>query len=78
MLIATLPPIYREELLEEVISHPSVDVVRYNTGMSIDASADEILADITKLTKQYDCKPVGIDIKGRQLRVAECAQAPYV
>ena len=77
MLIATLPQVYRQELLEEVVSHPCVDVVRYNTGMSIDATADDILAEITRVTGKYGNKPVGVDIKGRQLRIVECAMAPY-
>ena len=76
MLIVTLPPVYQENLLEEVISHPSVDAVRYNTGINYDVPAEEILAAITKLTEKYK-KPLYLDLKGRQLRIVEWSSPPY-
>ncbi len=75
-LIVTLPPIYREELLEEVIEHPLVYAVRYNTGMSDETQAEEILNTITKLTTKHK-KLFGLDLKGRQLRIASWSLPPY-
>ena len=76
-LWTTLPSIYESELMEEMIAHPDVDAVRYNTGMRCDISAEEILAIILKLTQKYNKPPPLIDLKGRQLRVIRWAKPPY-
>ncbi|MBI3632891.1 MAG: hypothetical protein HY226_01215 [Candidatus Vogelbacteria bacterium] len=76
MLWTTLPPIYQENLLEEMVSDPLVDIVRYNTGINHDIPAEEILATIAKLTKKYK-KEFWIDLKGRQLRIIEWSVPPY-
>ena len=77
MLLATLPPIYREDLLEEVIAHPKVGAVRYNTGIRHDLPARKILREILKLTERHKKPPCIPDLKGRQLRVTEWSQPPY-
>lgn len=76
MLIATLPPVYREELLEEIISTPEIGGVRYNTGILSPFSALETLAKIKNLTDQHK-KKFWIDLKGRQLRVTKWAFPDY-
>lgn len=75
-LIATLPPVYREELLERMIREESVGEVRYNTGMTSPFSAEETLGRIAEICDAHE-KPLWIDIKGRQLRVTEWAKPDY-
>ncbi len=72
MLIATLPPVYREELLREIISCDEVGGVRYNTGMVSPLDPEKTLAIVKWLTDNYE-KKLWIDLKGRQLRVTHWA-----
>ncbi len=76
MLIATLPPVHQEEVLNFLISNPSVGAVRYNTGADSPYSPRETLEKIVKLTSRYK-KPLYVDLKGRQLRIVEWATFPY-
>jgi hypothetical protein len=75
-LITTLPPIYQRELLEEVVEHPLVSDVRYNTGMNCDIPAEDILTEIVRFTEKYK-KNLYLDLKGRQLRITEWSSPPY-
>lgn len=75
MLIASLPPVHQNDLLKEIITHPCVETVRYNTGMS---SAYDPLETVRRI-KEYSVpagKPVFIDLKAKQLRVIEWANLP--
>jgi len=76
MLIITLPPVHQKKLLREVISHPQVQAVRYNTGVDSAYSQRETLEKILELTVKYG-KPFYVDLKGRQLRVVEWATLPF-
>src|SRR3989338_6693688 len=76
MLIASLPPVHQDGLLREIINHPIVDAVRYNTGMDSAYDPYETLRRISDLAGPLN-KPVHVDLKGRQLRVIEWANLPY-
>lgn len=76
MLIVSLPPVHQEKLLKEVISHPMVAAVRYNTGMDSAYSPQETLEKILKETTRCK-KPLYIDLKGQQLRIQEWATLPF-
>lgn len=76
MLIASLPQVHEENLLGEIISHPLVAAVRYNTGMDSAFSPKETLDLILKRSLKVK-KPLYVDLKGRQLRVAEWAVPPF-
>lgn len=76
MLIVSLPPVHHEELLENIIKHPMVRAVRYNTGVSSPDSPRDTLTAINALTTKYK-KPLYVDLKGKQLRVIEWANLPY-
>ena len=75
MLIASLPPVHQEELLEEIITNPGVGAVRYNTGMSSAYEPRETLQRIMRIAVPL-AKPVYVDLKGKQLRVVEWANLP--
>lgn len=72
MLIATLPPVHQDRLLTQIISHPLVDEVRYNTGVCSAYSAKETLTRISALTERFE-KKLWVDLKGRQLRIVNWA-----
>ncbi len=74
MLIATLPPVYREDLLREIASNEAVSEVRYNTGMTSPWSAKETLQKVAVIARS---KRIWIDLKGRQLRIAQWALPDY-
>ncbi len=76
MLIATLPSVHREELMEEIISHPLVHEVRYNTGMVSGFSPKKTLEMILEITEKYG-KKLWVDLKNRQLRVKHWAYPDY-
>jgi hypothetical protein len=76
MLIATLPAVHQEELLERIISHPLVGGVRYNTGLRSPYSAQETLQKIIALTTVYN-KKLWVDLKNRQLRIVHWAIPNY-
>ena len=71
MLIATLPPYVRHRL--EIIRHPSVDALRFNTIMPIGEDRQQVLAE---LKQACGPKPLWIDLKTRQLRITGFAYLP--
>ncbi len=75
MLIVSLPPVHQEVLLREIITHPYVEAVRYNTGMSSAYEPLEVIRRIQEYARPLH-KPVWIDLKGKQLRVIEWANLP--
>ena len=75
MLIISLPPVHQEDLLKEMIAHPYVGAVRYNTGMSSAYKPGEIIRRIKEHAAPLH-KPIWIDLKGKQLRVIEWANLP--
>jgi pyruvate kinase len=76
MLISSLPPVHQEELLRSIIQHPAIEAVRYNTGMSSPYDPYDVIGRILELTKPQG-KPLYVDLKGKQLRVAQWATPPY-
>ena len=68
--IVTVPP--HADFLEEVARHPVVGGLRLNTVMPIKGSARDVLARLSALGQ-----PLWIDLKGRQLRVAQAAVPPF-
>lgn len=76
MLIATLPAIYQEELMEKIISCPEVSAVRYNIGAASPYSPKETLEKILTLTATHK-KILWVDLKGRQLRITQWATPIY-
>jgi pyruvate kinase len=68
--IVTAPPY--APFLEEVVAHPIVSGLRFNTVMPIKESPRELLARLSSLGS-----PVWVDLKGRQLRVVEAALPPF-
>lgn len=76
MLIATLPPLHRDELLEAIISNPYIGAVRYNTGMVLSQPIRDTLNYLKDLCAQHS-KQLWIDLKGRQLRIVQWAAPDY-
>jgi pyruvate kinase len=76
MIIATLPPLYRTELVELIAGHPLIDAFRYNTGMDAAESPMEILKRLRQLADRHG-KKLWLDLKGRQLRIVEWAAPNY-
>lgn len=68
--IVTVPPY--APFLGEVASHPIVCGLRLNTVMPLAESPAEVLVRLTGLGA-----PLWVDLKGRQLRVAEAAVPPF-
>ncbi|MFC1639011.1 hypothetical protein ACFL26_01940 [Patescibacteria group bacterium] len=71
-VIASLPP-YAEHR-QEIIDHPLVSGLRFNTVWDADAPRAELLA---RLRRECGDKPLWIDLKARQLRVTAGAFVPY-
>ncbi len=72
MLIGTLPTVTSDRslaLVEEIIAHPSITAVRYNTGGGSPLEPLEILEKIKRITDYHD-KPLYVDLEGRQMRIA--------
>jgi pyruvate kinase len=69
-VIVTVPP--HATFLEEVAAHPVVVGLRLNTVMPIKGTIEETLTRLSSLGQ-----PLWIDLKGRQLRVAEAAVPPF-
>jgi pyruvate kinase len=69
-VIVTVPPHAR--FLDEVARHPVVAGLRLNTVMPIKGTHEEVLARLAALGK-----PLFVDLKGRQLRVAQAAVPPF-
>jgi len=72
MLIATLPllPRYRYDITR----HPLVDQLRYNTVMPLDVDIDRAVSELIRIAES---KPLWLDLKTRQLRIAKFAYLPY-
>ena len=64
MLIVSLPPVHQEKLLEEIITHPYVGAVRYNTGIHSAYDPHKTIKRIQKYARSLS-KPVFIDLKGK-------------
>ena len=62
MLIVSLPLVHQESLLKEIITHPCVGAVRYNTGMSSAYKPLETIRRIQKYAAPLR-KPVFIESK---------------
>jgi hypothetical protein len=71
-IIATLPPYVDHR--QEIIDHPLVSELRFNTVSPLDTTREKMLA---RLQKECGRKPLWIDLKGRQLRIAKFAYLPY-
>lgn len=72
MLIATLPTITEMQSLgvaTNIIAHPLINAVRYNSGGDSPLSPYEILAKLKFIADQYG-KQLYIDLEGRQTRIA--------
>lgn len=72
MLIATLPTLISDEdlrLSENILGHPLIDAVRYNTGGASPYKPGEIIAKLNPLAQRYG-KKLYIDLEGRQVRIA--------
>ena len=68
--IVTVPPY--ADFLEEVAAHPLVQGLRLNTVMPLREEPAEVLDRLGRLDP-----PLWVDLKGRQLRVAEAGIPPY-
>lgn len=68
--IVTIPPY--ASFIDEVVAHPIVSGLRLNTVMPLRESPRELLERLAKFNK-----PMWVDLKGRQLRVAEPALPPF-
>lgn len=68
--IVTVPPY--ASFLDEVAAHPIVSGLRLNTVMPLRESFRDVLARLSKFNQ-----PLWVDLKGRQLRVAEPAMPPF-
>ena len=68
--IVTAPPY--ADFLEEVAAHPLVQGLRLNTVMPLREEPAEVLERLARLAS-----PLWVDLKGRQLRVAEAGIPPF-
>lgn len=68
--IVTIPPY--ASFIDEVAAHPIVSGLRLNTVMPLRESHRKVLARLSKFKQ-----PLWVDLKGRQLRVAEPAIPPF-
>lgn len=69
-VIVTVPP--HADFLDEVAAHPVVTGLRLNTVMPLAEPIEQVLGRLAALGPR-----LWIDIKGRQLRVAEAAVPPF-
>ncbi|HBX58018.1 MAG: hypothetical protein UW46_C0004G0019 [Candidatus Yanofskybacteria bacterium GW2011_GWF1_44_227] len=72
MLIGTLPTLVSPSTLivaENMIAHPAIAAVRYNTGGDSPLAPLQILSMVKKMTDKYG-KTLYVDLEGRQLRIA--------
>jgi hypothetical protein len=70
-LIATLPPYVAHR--QAIAAHPRVDALRFNTVNPLAASPREVLRDLLEVCAP---KPLWLDLKARQLRIAKFAYLP--
>lgn len=76
MLILSLPPLNQTKRVEYFFSCPSIDGLRYNTGTRTPFDIDYTVKFLHELGLKYK-KPIWIDLKCRQLRVAQWAVPTY-
>lgn len=72
MLIATIPGVYRYELVQLIFNHPLISDLRLNTGVP---SPDNAYETLVKLKSETE-KTIWVDLKCRQLRIAQWC-TPY-
>ncbi len=73
-LIVTMPPY--APFMKEVLKHKSVAGIRLNTVMPLTDSIDEVVKRMFNETKDQS-KTLWVDLKGRQLRVADYGVPPF-
>ncbi len=71
-VIATLPGYAAHRA--EIVAHPLVDELRYNTVTAVGVSRKE---QLKRIKDECGAKRLWIDLKGRQLRIAKFALLPY-
>ena len=72
MLIATLPTltgVEAQNLSEEILKHPLIEAVRYNTGGASPYTPKQILETLKPIADRHG-KILYVDLEGRQIRVA--------
>lgn len=72
MIIATIPGVFRRELTDKILKDELIDAVRFNTGVPSPDTAYDTLVQLKTKTS----KPIWIDLKCRQLRIARWC-VPY-
>jgi len=75
-LLATLPPLTRKQNIENVFADEGIFAVRYNSGVASPYKNKDIIDYLSTLSKKHN-KPLWIDLKGRQLRIAKWADPYY-
>ena len=75
-LIGTLPHIYNEKAVKDMMESKDISEVRFNSGVNELLSPGEIISILKELENKYH-KKVWIDLKGRQLRVTSWADTSY-
>jgi pyruvate kinase len=76
--IVTIPPY--ASFIDEVAAHPIVSGLRLNTVMPLRESQRDVLERLSKIkaaSRGRSYVPLWVDLKGRQLRVAEPALPPF-
>jgi len=73
MLIATISSCFSHELSAEILDHPLVGAVRFNTGAPSAESAYDVLSQLKGRTD----KPIWVDLKCKQLRVIRWCAPNY-
>lgn len=76
MLITTLPAVQQDDLMFDHFYHDLVGGFRYNTGYATPYSPEETLRIILERLGDFK-KKFWVDLKGRQLRIAEWARVPF-
>jgi pyruvate kinase len=72
--IVTMPPY--AAYLEDVLRHPSVSGIRLNTVMPLAEPTDDAIKRLKGLTQKHG-KDLWVDLKARQLRVADYGVPPF-
>ena len=73
MIIATISDSFPYELVDEILEHPLIGGVRFNTGAPSPNTAYENLSRL----KERTSKTIWIDLKCSQLRVAQWSAPSY-
>lgn len=76
MLLVTLPPAHKTDLIREMFSHPLVGGARYNIAVRTPHNPLEVLRYLNNVSKDYN-KQLWVDLKGRQLRIKNWADPTY-